>query len=47
MHAYINIGLRAARLATEKILEAWQRPDRIKVSEKARNDFVTDFDTRV
>ena len=47
MHAYINIGLRAARLATEQILEAWQRPDRIKVSEKARNDFVTDVDIRV
>lgn len=47
MHAIINIGLRAARLASEHILQAWERPDRIKVSEKGRNDFVTDVDTRV
>ena len=47
MHAFVNIGLRAARLASEQILEAWQRPDRIRVSEKSRNDYVTDVDTRV
>jgi len=47
MHAFINIGLRAAREASEQIVEAWERPDRIKISEKAHNDFVTDVDTRV
>lgn len=47
MHAITNIGLRAARLATEVILEAWDRPDRIKVTEKARNDYVTDIDKKV
>jgi len=47
MHAIVNIGLRAARTASEFILQAWERPDRIKVSEKGPNDYVTDIDTRV
>lgn len=47
MHAITNIGLRAARLASEYILQSWERPDRISVSEKGRNDFVTDVDRRV
>ena len=47
MHPITNIGLRAARIASEFILQAWERPDRIKVSEKGRNDYVTDIDTAV
>lgn len=47
MHPIANIGLRAARIASEFILEAWDRPDRIRVSEKGRNDFVTDIDRKV
>jgi len=47
MHALANIGLRAGRIAAEHILQAWQRPDRIKVSEKGYNDYVTDIDRLV
>lgn len=47
MHAIVNIGLRAARLAAEEILEAWSRPDRIRITEKGRNDYVTDVDNTV
>jgi len=47
MHAITNIGLRAAREASEQILQAWERPDKIKISEKARNDYVTDVDNFV
>ena len=47
MHALTNIGLRAGRIASEHILQAWQRPDRIKVTEKGYNDYVTDIDRLV
>lgn len=47
MHAITNIGLRAARLASEQILQAWERPDRLRITEKGRNDFVTDVDRKV
>lgn len=47
MHAIVNIGLRAARLASGHIVQAWDRPDRIRVTEKGRNDFVTDVDRTV
>lgn len=47
MNAYTNIGLRAARIAAELVMEAWERPDRIKISDKGRNDFVTDVDIKV
>jgi len=40
----VNIALRAARSAGEKILRATERMDKIKVDEKGRNDFVTDVD---
>jgi len=47
MHPIINIGLRAARIASEVILESLERPDRITVTEKSRNDYVTDIDKKV
>ena len=47
MQALTNIGLRAGRIAAEHILQAWQRPDRIKVTEKGYNDYVTDIDMSV
>jgi myo-inositol-1(or 4)-monophosphatase len=47
MHPLANIGLRAGRIAAEHILQAWQHPDRIKISEKGYNDYVTDIDRLV
>ena len=47
MNATINIGLKAAREAAIAIIQAWDRPDRVQISEKGRNDFVTDVDTKV
>jgi len=47
MHAIINIALKAARAASEEIVQAFIRPDRIKVYEKGANDFVTDVDKSV
>lgn len=44
MEPMINIALRAAREAARHILRAYDRPDLIKVSEKAPNDFVTNVD---
>lgn len=44
MHAFINIALRAAREAATTVVQAMDRPDRIKVFEKQANDFVTDID---
>lgn len=40
----VNIALRAARSAGEKIVRATERMDKVKVDEKGRNDFVTDVD---
>lgn len=40
----VNIALRAARSAGEKIVRASERMDKVKVDEKGRNDFVTDVD---
>ncbi len=40
----VNIALRAARSAGEKILRATERMEKIRVDEKGRNDFVTDVD---
>lgn len=47
MHPTLNIALRAAREASDTILQAVARPDRVKIFEKAANDFVTDIDQAV
>lgn len=47
MHPTLNIALRAAREASAIVLQAVARPDRVKVFEKAANDFVTDIDQTV
>jgi myo-inositol-1(or 4)-monophosphatase len=47
MHAMLNIALRAAREASTLILDAMNRPDRIKVFEKGPGDFYTNVDTAV
>lgn len=44
MQPMANMALRAARQAGQRIARAFDRPDTIKVSEKARNDFVTNID---
>lgn len=47
MHPFLNIASRAAREASDLILEALARPDRIRIEEKGPNDFVTDVDQSV
>src|SRR5699024_6251921 len=47
MHPILNIASRAAREASDLILQAVARPDRMKVFEKAANDYVTDVDQAV
>ena len=47
MHAILNIASRAAREASELIVQAAARPDRLKIFEKGKNDFVTDIDQAV
>lgn len=47
MHAMLNIALRAAREASTLILDAANRPDRIKIFQKGNNDFYTDVDLAV
>lgn len=44
MQPMANMALRAARNAGQRIARAFDRPDTIKVSEKARHDFVTNID---
>ena len=46
MNASINVGLKAARQAADFIIQAWDRPDRLQVSQKGLNDFVTDADRK-
>jgi myo-inositol-1(or 4)-monophosphatase len=47
VHPIINIALRAAREAATVMVQAHARPDRIKVSLKGKNDYVTDVDKTV
>jgi myo-inositol-1(or 4)-monophosphatase len=47
VHPIVNIALRAAREASTLIVQAYARPDRVKVFEKGPNDFVTDIDKQV
>ena len=42
-----TMALRAARLAGQRIARAFDRPDTIKVSDKGKNDFVTNIDQEV
>ncbi len=44
MQPMAHMALRAARLAGQRIARAFDRPDTIRVSEKARHDFVTNID---
>lgn len=44
MHPLINIAIKAALSASKIIVRALDRPDTIGVSQKARNDFVTEID---
>jgi myo-inositol-1(or 4)-monophosphatase len=47
VHPIVNIALRAARDAATLIVQAHARPDRIKVTLKGKNDYVTDIDKAV
>jgi len=47
MHAILNIALRAAREASDIIVQASDRLDRVKVFEKGVNDYVTNIDHEV
>ena len=45
MHPMLTIALQASRQASKQILRAFDQPDRITITEKTSNDFVTDVDT--
>jgi myo-inositol-1(or 4)-monophosphatase len=47
VHPIVNIALRAARDAATLMVQAHARPDRVKVSQKGKNDYVTDVDKAV
>lgn len=47
MHAIINIALRAAREASDLIVQATDRLDRVQVFRKGINDYVTNIDQDV
>ncbi len=47
MHPLVNIGTKAVRSASKIILRATDRLDTIHITEKDRNDFVTDIDQQV
>jgi myo-inositol-1(or 4)-monophosphatase len=44
MHPLLNIAIRAARSAGKIIVQAYERYDTVKVTEKHPNDFVTEVD---
>lgn len=44
MHAMLNIAVRAARAAGRVAMKSFQQPDQVDVTEKSRNDFVTNVD---
>ncbi|QLH42990.1 MAG: inositol monophosphatase [Coxiellaceae bacterium] len=44
MHPMLNIAIKAARDASKIILRSFDRLDRITVTEKSRNEFVTEVD---
>lgn len=46
LNPFLNIALKAARSAGKIILQAYDRIDKVKISEKEHNDFVTDVDQR-
>ena len=47
MHPTVNIALKAAREASDFIVQAFDRLDRVKVFEKGLNDYVTNIDHEV
>jgi len=46
MHAMVNVAIKAARRAGDIMIRQLNRLDTLKVSEKGRNEFVTDVDHR-
>ncbi len=46
MHPMLNIGVKAARLASKVILSSLNRVDELDIQSKGRNDFVTNVDKK-
>ncbi len=44
MHGMVNIGIRAARRAGDIMLRHWNQLETLRVSDKGRNDFVSEVD---
>ena len=44
MHPFLNIAVKAARSASKIIIKSFERIDRVKIFEKAHNDFVSEVD---
>jgi len=44
MHAFVNIAVKAARAAGDMLARSMDRLDRLEISQKAQNDYVTNFD---
>ncbi|AHE97892.1 inositol monophosphatase family protein [Thioalkalivibrio paradoxus] len=44
MHPMLNTAIKAARAAGRVTTRAWDRPDKVSIREKTRNDFVTEVD---
>ncbi|GJM06416.1 MAG: inositol monophosphatase [marine bacterium B5-7] len=47
MHAFLNTAFEAVRLASRELTRAQSRLEKLEISEKGHNDFVTDIDARV